>query len=222
MGGEQIKYAILIRHAESEKNVASRFSGAKDLGLTVVGSVEAKEYAIKLTDAAAALGSLGEVYSANSSRALQTARPLADQIGRGVRTLNFRSIDLGLVSGLSEKEAQQAFPDFFQDLMQYRAGLKNSYSIRFPPGAEDPHAFEREMFQMLDAAIKGSVGDVSFFVMHRSPMTAVLISALRSSGAYPHDFYGHLTIDHLSPFVLRWQDDAYRLHSIGFPVKPIE
>jgi broad specificity phosphatase PhoE len=69
------------------------------------------------------------LYSSPARRALDTAGPICNTLGLKQRImLDLREIDFGWADGLTYKEVETEFPDFYDRLM------KDTYEARFPDG----------------------------------------------------------------------------------------
>jgi broad specificity phosphatase PhoE len=213
-----LNVAILIRHAESAKNLASAFSGFSDSGLTERGNFQLKAVASEVCKTIRKTDQKINVFSAPSVRALQTAAAFSRQLAVPVQQLGFRSIFLGSASALTESELAENFPQFSKELALYRIGLFNSYDMNYPKGSEDPIKFESDMYSIFMENFMKIENSVSIFVMHRSTMTAILLKILRSENRYPENFYGHVSIEHLSPFVIVGNEHGVSLFSFGTPL----
>jgi broad specificity phosphatase PhoE len=123
---------LLIRHAQTTANHEGRWQGHTDFPLSALGHTQAA----RLADAVA--GYLGiepgprrgnasapvddiVVYSSPLGRALATARPLAEAIGRPAETLApLREYDVGVFSGLTWPELEARHPDVARHFAQHR------------------------------------------------------------------------------------------------------
>lgn len=209
---------ILLRHAESGKNVAGAFSDEKDYGLTNKGRVELESFTEAFVGQIENTKRQVRLFSSPSTRSLETAEVLGRRLKLPISLIKFRSIHLGDASFLTEVGVAREFPKFSHELALYRSGLFNSYSMTYPVGSEDPRHFENEMYSLFRENLVHDNATLSIFVMHRSPMTAILLNALRSEQKYPQDFYGHVAIDHLKPFVIVGISNASILYSMGMPL----
>lgn len=70
-----------VRHGETEWNREGRIQGSSDVPLSDRGIVQARELAAEL-----AARPVGAVYSSDLRRAIETAEPLAAQLGLEIRT----------------------------------------------------------------------------------------------------------------------------------------
>lgn len=99
---------ILIRHGQSEDNVAGRLSGATDSDLTPVGVQQAERMARFVADRYR----LAALYTSPLTRARRTAEPLARLIDLPLILVDdLREIHFGIVDGLPFSEIAERFPD---------------------------------------------------------------------------------------------------------------
>ena len=83
---------LFVRHGESIYNNASKFTGQKDIPLTELGKKQAEITGKFLWENY----QIDAVYSSDLSRAVATAKPLADKLGLPIRTdARLREIHLG-------------------------------------------------------------------------------------------------------------------------------
>jgi probable phosphoglycerate mutase len=100
----------LARHGESDWNVAGRWQGHADRPLTARGRRQADELAMRLAGVP-----LDAVYASDLRRAWETAEPVAAAHGLEVMRLReLREVDVGSWSGLTQREAEERFPDGYR------------------------------------------------------------------------------------------------------------
>lgn len=189
---------LLVRHTESEKNVVNSFSSVEDAEpLTEMGVITARKVALSIYDFANRRGlRIKSVYSASSTRAKETATVIAKEFGAPVSDFNsLRSIDSGILSGISETEAGAHSNEFIWQLNLYRTGLYNSYDIRTFEGRENLRDFERRIQEAIDRILFMGEDTLKIMVLHRSPITATLLRFARDYHNYPRDFYGYVPLE---------------------------
>lgn len=97
---------ILIRHGQTEFNLAGRMQGQLDTPLTTAGRAEAEAAATEL-----GTWPIGTVVSSDLQRARDTAALLADALGMGYTTdARLRETDLGDWSGKAHEDVDAVFP----------------------------------------------------------------------------------------------------------------
>lgn len=147
---------ILIRHGETEWNKSERFRGRSDVSLTAHGQHQAHQIAAYL-----AHEKIAAVYASPLPRALETAAPLATQLGRAVEpTANLLDIDYGAWEGLSKDEAHTKYPDL------YELWKKAPGRVRFP-GGESTRQVRGRIENLLKQLRAEHLGETVALVSHR-------------------------------------------------------
>ena len=102
---------LLLRHGRTAYNASGRFQGQVDVPLDDVGVVQSARVAPLI-----AAHRPVAIVSSDSSRAVETARPIAELLGLDVLLDdNLREIDIGGWSGLTLEEVKEAFPQEHAD-----------------------------------------------------------------------------------------------------------
>ena len=131
---------MLVRHGETEWNAHKRAQGQADVALSPRGREQAKETARRLSDL-----HVDAVYSSDLSRAVETARAIAEVHGLDVEEdPAFREIDQGEWTGLTVDEIKQRWPE--------RWGPARHYSAR--PGGESPEQVRRRALEGLRRVVE--------------------------------------------------------------------
>ncbi len=100
---------LLVRHGETEWNVIERVQGWTDTKLNDVGVSQAAALAERLRSTP-----ITAVYSSDSSRAVQTAAPTAEQHGLVVQTLpELREKGFGVWEGLTKDDLERDYTDLW-------------------------------------------------------------------------------------------------------------
>jgi broad specificity phosphatase PhoE len=95
----------LIRHGETDWNLARRIQGHSDVALNEAGLRQARQVAARFRGK-----TIHAVYSSDLSRALQTARQIAESAGASVSALNtLRERCYGQWEGLTYEEIRERF-----------------------------------------------------------------------------------------------------------------
>ena len=147
---------LLIRHGETAWNAEARFRGQTDIDLSPRGWRQARALARSLPCSFP----IGHVYSSPLKRCLETARPLATEVGLTV-VVEPRLIDLdyGEWQRRPIKEVAELFP---QD---YAAWLAGDLSLRFP-GGEPVRSPADRLRSFVDEVIECHEGEVVAMVTH--------------------------------------------------------
>ena len=101
---------ILIRHGETEWNVAKRFQGHKDSDLTENGKQQVEALGTRFQDE-----DLDQLYSSDLLRTQKTAKPVS--LGTGCQVeldVRLREKNLGIFEGLNVPEIQEQHPDAYK------------------------------------------------------------------------------------------------------------
>lgn len=100
---------VVIRHGETEWNVANRVQGHGDSRLTAAGRAQARSLARRLASEHFDL-----LVSSDLGRALETAQPLAEASGHAIRRdPRLRERSFGAGEGLSYEEIARRYPGGF-------------------------------------------------------------------------------------------------------------
>jgi broad specificity phosphatase PhoE len=136
---------LLTRHGETEWNVIERVQGWTDTKLNAVGVAQAAALADRLRHAP-----LAAVYSSDSSRAVQTALPTAEEHGLIVQTLpELREKGFGDWEGLTEADLERDYTDLW-----HRYHVLHELDSAIPGGETYTQVLDRmreALCQILDA-----------------------------------------------------------------------
>jgi 2,3-bisphosphoglycerate-dependent phosphoglycerate mutase len=131
---------LLIRHAQAadrDPEGELLLSGQVDLALTRQGRLQAE----RLRRLAARLCPIDAVYSSTLRRAIDTARPLAEELGLLPRAWpTLRESSCGRLDGLSIAEVRRKYPRLWQTNM-----AQSDNDFRWP-GGETYAQFRREYY----------------------------------------------------------------------------
>ncbi len=127
-----MNYLVLLRHGQSEWNLANKFTGFHDVDLTEKGEAEAKTAGAMLKDAGI---HFDKVFSSTQIRANRTAEIVLNEAGQGdlfadmVRHPDLRERDYGDLTGLDKDETREKYGE--EQVHIWR----RSYDVS-PPGGE--------------------------------------------------------------------------------------
>lgn len=114
----------LVRHGQTEWNVAERFRGRVDIALNETGIAQARAVAERL-----AVEDISAIFSSPLSRALDTAKPIAEKLGLSVQIADaLIDINYGEWQGLTPEEVAAKYPDL------YSQWLFRPETVRIPGG----------------------------------------------------------------------------------------
>ncbi|MBI1300432.1 MAG: 2,3-bisphosphoglycerate-dependent phosphoglycerate mutase [Alphaproteobacteria bacterium] len=127
-----MNYLVLLRHGQSEWNLANKFTGFHDVDLTEKGEEEAKEAGKLLKEAGI---KFDQVFSSTQTRANRTADIALEEAGQHdlfeamIRHPHLRERDYGDLTGLNKDETREKYGE--EQVHIWR----RSYGIS-PPGGE--------------------------------------------------------------------------------------
>ncbi|HET8643077.1 MAG TPA: bifunctional RNase H/acid phosphatase, partial [Pseudonocardiaceae bacterium] len=161
---------VLLRHGQTEHSIRRAYSGRGDLPLTSTGETQAALAAKRL----AGLTALTEVVAVVSSplrRAVQTAEPVAAQLGLPVTVHDgLIEADYGDWEGMTFAEVAARNPDL-------HARWLHDTSVA-PPGGESLDSVRRRVRRARDALIVDHPGATVVVVSHVAPVKTLLAIAL--------------------------------------------
>lgn len=191
-------HLILIRHTESLKNVNNQFSSETDSeSLTELGKQECSIIANDISDFMSKNNlTCNNVYTANSVRAIDTAKIIADKLSAKVQVEEaLRSTKPGSLTGKSEAEAIKSNPEFIEQLYLFRNGLFNAYDFKVAENKEPKKDFERRVLRCLDEILSDESESIKIISAHRSSITGILLEFAKRYYNYPTNFSGHILLD---------------------------
>lgn len=98
----------LVRHGETEWNIAGRFQGCKDIPLTEVGLSQAKALKYRFNN------NFDAIYTSPLTRAIQTAKIISENSTiKPIIENEIREIDFGEWEGLTINEIAKNYPEQF-------------------------------------------------------------------------------------------------------------
>ncbi|HYX84749.1 MAG TPA: histidine phosphatase family protein [Gaiellales bacterium] len=184
---------VLIRHAQPTEEAHGRCYGSLDIGLSSRGRRRAQRLARTLDRIP-----LAAVYISPSSRALETATPLA--AARGLTPIideALREIDFGAFEGHSYDEIQLAAPDL------YRAWMETPTRVRFPGGESYP-LLRRRALAAMHAIRRRHAGETAVIVSHGGILRAMLADCL----AMPDEAIFRLDQSYGGLSLIDWLDET--------------
>lgn len=193
------KIIVLLRHGESEKNIKTKLSSSMSKErLTQKGVNQATQYAdlIKVFLERNNLN-VKNIYCADSSRGIETASIIADILQAQVLSYSsLKSFSVGNYAGMSESALKRIDPLFINNLKLYRKGLVNSYDIIYEGSKETLQQYEKCVIDTVEGIVTNDEREnCKIIVMHRSALTATLLSFARRFYNYPPNFYGYVQIN---------------------------
>ena len=165
---------VLMRHGQSEWNLANKFTGFQDVALTAEGEAEAKAAGEKLKAAGIAFD---QVFSSTQKRANETARLALEEAGmtdlymRMICHPHLRERDYGDLTGLDKDETRAKYGEDQVHIW------RRSYDTP-PPGGEClKDVVENRVLPYYEALIKPRVeaGENILIAAHGNSLRAMLI-----------------------------------------------
>ena len=163
---------LLTRHGETEWNVIERVQGWTDTRLNAVGIAQAAALAERLRETP-----LAAVYSSDSSRAVQTALPVAEGHGLEVQTLpELREKSFGVWEGLTSNDLERDYADLW-----HRYHVLHELDSVIPGGETYTQVLDRmrlALCQILDA--HSGADETVLVVSHGGSARAFILFALQA------------------------------------------
>jgi len=157
----------LVRHAETEWHQANRYAGHTDIQLTEFGHQQATGLIpwIKAVNP-------NVIASSDSLRAKDTARPLAESLGKDlVIEPRFREVNFGKIEGLTPDEMLVQYPDL------RAAFLLNPADTRMPGGESGREAVSRALLGLREILARKD-NEIVIVVCHGTLMRLLTCSLL--------------------------------------------
>jgi broad specificity phosphatase PhoE len=197
---------VLIRHAESDKNVSKSFSATHGgEALTPTGLAQARRARRLVAELACeVVREPPVIYLSPTERSRATARLVFE-------TETWLEMDelapiRSPFPGMSERQVQHRAPEFLAAVSAYRLGLRNAYDI--PRGSgESVREFETRVLSGLARIVSRPSPSVAI-VGHQSTLTALMLHAARCLWSYPQHWYGHVSLPLCSVSVLEVSKDS--------------
>jgi alpha-ribazole phosphatase len=159
---------LLIRHAQPSEEARGRCYGRLDIGLSTRGQRRAQLLARTLDRIP-----LAAVYSSPSSRALETARPLAATHGLAPAVEDaLREIDFGELEGRTYDEIRADRPEL------YHSWMEAPTRVEFP-GGESYTQLRARAIRARDTIRTRHDGQLAAIVSHGGILRAMLADCLR-------------------------------------------
>lgn len=156
---------ILIRHGETDDNVAGRVAGWRESALTERGRAQVEQVA---THVAARYRPVA-VYASPLRRAKETADVLAGRLGLVVQVYpGLREISFGDVEGLTLPELRERFPELL-----VRAVKADDEDMGWPNG-ETRRQFQTRVRGAFDAIARAHPGQTIAIVTHGGVVSRLL------------------------------------------------
>jgi len=164
---------LLIRHGETVGNREGLFRGQKDFPLNENGQAQARALAEELAD-----WKLDAIYSSPLSRALETARPLAQLRGLPIiGESGFTNIHLGDWEGVAKKWVEEHQPELWKIWVSEPEKLRR-------PEAETLDQVQQRAFSALERIAAGQAERTLAVVSHRAVLKPLIARCLGIPAPY--------------------------------------
>ncbi len=153
---------LLVRHGESEDNVAGRLSGGRDVPLTATGRRQARRLAAHL----ATEFTIDAVYTSPLSRAMETARCIGREVGLEPIPLDgLREWALGRLEGCRSSASRS----------------RAIATVVRQAGGETRAAFRTRVLHAMERIVGSHPGKTVAVVTHGGPLAAFLATTLQGN-----------------------------------------
>jgi broad specificity phosphatase PhoE len=181
----------LVRHGETDGNVAGRAQGRRDVPLNDFGRQQAAALAMRFRAVPAV-----RVLCSDASRARDTAEPIARALGLAVEIdPRLAEVDQGELDGLTGEEMRERAPEFLE-----RWGAEDPSDLRIP-GGETLGETQERMVAAVNAAASEAVTKSIVIVSHNLAIKTLLCHAI---GA-PLRGFRALQVDTASVSLVDWR-----------------
>jgi broad specificity phosphatase PhoE len=162
---------FLVRHAESYKNLLNVFSNKCDYHeITKLGERQIEN----LTSFLRKFSFLNfNVYSDDDTRSYQTAQLISQIMKLNYFSIDFKSIDVGLLKGLSMEKVKNQFPGIYEKEVLYRSGKLDGYQLEYPKG-ESILTFQNKTIKTYNHILSESRKSTPLIITHQSVIAAIL------------------------------------------------
>lgn len=183
----------LIRHGETDWNMAGRWQGHADVPLNELGYRQARLVARRLAREGVQFDAM---YSSDLARAFQTAWEIGAVVKVPVQLLpNLREIDLGTWSGLTYDEIRVAYPTEIA-LLEHGQDIPRG-------GAESLNALRKRVVEAVDALANHHRGATLGLITHGGCIRMLLAHAENYQGdgfrRFPHIGNTSVSIVRINP-----------------------
>ena len=191
---------LLVRHGESEYNVAHRFAGFVDIDLTEAGCRQVERLRDRLK-----ADKIDAVYSSDLKRARRTAEIVIEGRPLTITTCpELREISYGEVEGLLFADIKSRYPDLANQL------ATSELDLAFP-GGETFTAFVDRVVTFKERLAKHGATDTVLIVAHGGPLRALLCAMLGIS----QSCWWQLSIDNASLSIMETHSRGVVLNQLN-------
>lgn len=155
---------ILVRHGETNWNLAGRFQGHADSGLNAKGESQAVAVAALLAGEEVAA-----IFTSDLARAVETGRHIGAVHGVPLKTEPLlREMNFGAWEGLTFRELQAQYPEVLEDWLQ------DPFTLRVPGGETASELGERVILAWNKIIRDANSAQTVVIVAHAGPLRMLL------------------------------------------------
>jgi probable phosphoglycerate mutase len=195
---------VVVRHGETQWNVASRIQGHRDSPLTAVGESQASAIAARLS-----AEKLDRLVSSDLGRAWRTAEAIAARTGHRITAdPRFRERNYGVAEGLTYAEISERYPDVF-------ARVRDTDPDYVVPGGESRRQLFERVRDAFESVARDSEGLSVAVVCHGGVLAALyrhvhaIALGAQQAIAIPNASFNALVFDDGRWHVEAWGDTAH-------------
>lgn len=164
----------LIRHGQTDWNVAGKIQGCHDIPLNATGKRQAEYLAEGMSRRP-----VTHIFSSPQKRALETAQAIAGRQGVGVTALSgLREVEFGGWEGLTWKEIEAKDPERYAKWVETPAKVT-------PPGGESRAQIMERVGAAVEEILAAAKGDVAV-VSHGAALVYAIAYMLRNEIGRAH------------------------------------
>ena len=154
---------VLIRHGQTDWNVAGRWQGEADIPLNENGRLQAQKVAQRLKN-----WSLQALISSDLQRAAATAQAIGEVCGlTPIYSAAWQERAVGDFSGMTGAQAREKYPDVF-------SATKSIGGVLNPPNGEQFTDFHRRAITAYETAVSEYDGQTIAIVSHGATLAIIL------------------------------------------------
>lgn len=183
----------LVRHGQTDWNLAVRYQGQTDIPLNQEGIAQAKAIAEHLK-----VRKYNALYSSDLIRARKTADIIAEKVNLPVITdRRLREISQGSLEGMKPSEVPAKYPELI-------AWAKTDYQNWHAPGGESVRQVAERMAAVANDIARKHPGGKVLVVSHGFALATLIVQAAKLP---LEESYAWIP-ENAEPFKLAWQGDA--------------
>lgn len=199
-----MKKILLVRHVQTQGNLALRYVGKLNSPISEYGKKQFKYLENYFKNI-----KLDKVYSSPSERAMLTAKSFSEEI---ILDERFREIDFGIFEGLTHAEIEKRYPEEVNKQNLERDGFK------FPEGDSLTSFYERTS-KALDNVINETKDGETVAIVSHGGVVRIMLSHLISKSK---DQFWRFCIDNASITTICVEDGYAVIHGVNEKILEVE